>query len=375
MSPSRVEWLALTGWRTSGKFGLVVHLTHPGDKLSNSGTGTATRSGSANSRLIGALAAKIEQVLRELLKGSSSYALLDFPNYSNVGDSAIWLGSRACLKRLGVRVSYVCDLAAYEEREMASHIGQDTTILLQGGGNFGDIYPWHQRFREEVIRSFPSQRIIMLPQSIFFQSREHLLRAKAIFNAHPRLTILLRDHQSLEFVKREFRAPSHLCPDMAFGLGTLMRSSPPAGDLLALLRIDNESRLSSPPTGLASIDWPQDSVKFRRLSRLLTGQEEWIRPLWRKALLTRAAAYDLLARRRLSVGRQTLSRGKVVITDRLHGHLLCLLMNIPHVVLDNSYGKIRSLYDTWTKDSPLVHWADSLPEAVAMSENLIRSIE
>ena len=37
----------------------------------------------------------------------------------------------------------------------------------------------------------------------------------------------------------------------------------------------------------------------------------------------------------------TLRRGKVVITDRLHAHVLCLLLGIPHVLLDNNYGKVR----------------------------------
>ena len=70
--------------------------------------------------------------------------------------------------------------------------------------------------------------------------------------------------------------------------------------------------------------------------------------------------YDMTARARLIRGLRILSAGKVVVTDRLHAHILCLLMNIPHVLLDNSYGKVNNFVDTWTKDSPLVHLSDSI---------------
>ena len=42
-----------------------------------------------------------------------------------------------------------------------------------------------------------------------------------------------------------------------------------------------------------------------------------------------------------------LARGRICLTDRLHVHVLCTLMGIPHIVLDNSYGKIRSFADCW----------------------------
>jgi exopolysaccharide biosynthesis predicted pyruvyltransferase EpsI len=73
--------------------------------------------------------------------------------------------------------------------------------------------------------------------------------------------------------------------------------------------------------------------------------------------------YDLLARQRLAYGCRLLSRGRAVLTDRLHGHLLSLLLDIPHVLLDDRYGKLRSFYGTWTKTSPLVSWASSPEEA------------
>ena len=62
-----------------------------------------------------------------------------------------------------------------------------------------------------------------------------------------------------------------------------------------------------------------------------------------------------------------LSKGRAVITDRLHAHILCVLLGIPHVVLDNSYGKVRSFYDTWTSDCDLAYWSDSAAEALTIA--------
>jgi pyruvyl transferase EpsO len=63
-------------------------------------------------------------------------------------------------------------------------------------------------------------------------------------------------------------------------------------------------------------------------------------------------------------GCRLLSSGRVVITDRLHAHLLCLLMGIPHGVLDNSYGKLTRFLDTWTGEAATVHRFTSADEAL-----------
>ena len=83
------------------------------------------------------------------------------------------------------------------------------------------------------------------------------------------------------------------------------------------------------------------------------------------------ATYDPLARERLLRGCGLLSRGRVVITDRLHGHVLCLLLGIPHVLLENNYGKVRWFSETWTRDCSLACWADSPPEALALAEAML----
>jgi pyruvyl transferase EpsO len=44
----------------------------------------------------------------------------------------------------------------------------------------------------------------------------------------------------------------------------------------------------------------------------------------------------------------------LVVTDRLHGHILAMLMDMPTLVLDNSYGKNSRYAAVWTARSRLV---------------------
>ncbi len=324
---------------------------------------------------VSSLKRRLEKILEPILPRDNDYALLDFPNYSNVGDSAIWLGERRLLRRLGASVGYTTDFASYSPERLRACRG---TILLSGGGNIGDLWPAIQHFRETVIRTFPDRTVIQLPQSIHFKEKASLTRARAFFNAHPDLTLLLRDHRSLEIARNEFRARSILCPDMAFALGFLNRPDPPTQDIVWLSRTDIESArnpVDAPHAGVDRGDWLEDEPSVvQRANEFLTRRvrrRPWIFPwLSRPLSLTR----DRLAGRRLRRGCRFLGRGRVVITDRLHGHILSLLLGIPHVILDNNNGKLRSFYETWTKDSGLAVWADSPADALEQARALAREI-
>jgi pyruvyl transferase EpsO len=69
-------------------------------------------------------------------------------------------------------------------------------------------------------------------------------------------------------------------------------------------------------------------------------------------------AHDELAALQLARGHALLADGAVVVTDRLHGHLLSLLLDQPHVLLPDRYGKIHNSWLTWTYDWPEVHWSN-----------------
>lgn len=321
------------------------------------------------------LRARLEETLRPLVTPTDRVALIDFPNYSNVGDSAIYLGELACLASLGVPFpSFICDLRTYDRAELAHRLGPDGIILLAGGGTFGDLWPASQELREEIVKSFPRHRIIQLPQTIHFQQRETLQRARGVLNAHQHITLLVRDAKSLEIARTEFNPPSFLCPDAAFGLGPLARPGTATRKRLWLLRADKESRSGvSAPVGEAAVDWLDEPPMWRRrLSYALMGavRRKEVAPLARPILVR---LYASLASQRLERGLELLASAQVVITDRLHAHILCVLMGISHVLLDNSYGKVSSFHETWTAGVDNVRWAQSSADALGLAEQLARA--
>jgi len=62
------------------------------------------------------------------------------------------------------------------------------------------------------------------------------------------------------------------------------------------------------------------------------------------------------------------------VTDRLHAHILAVLLNWPHVYLDNCYGKLDRFASAWGTTSPIARRAGSEAEAVAIAGELHDSL-
>jgi exopolysaccharide biosynthesis predicted pyruvyltransferase EpsI len=297
--------------------------------------------------------------------GEAPFALLDFPDYANVGDSAIWLGTTAYFNaHRGRGPRYVSSIDAFSEAALRASVPEGP-IFVQGGGNFGDLWPRHQEFREHLLERFPDREIIQLPQSIHFDDPARAADAARTIARHGNFRLFVRDRPSHEFAVAQFDCETALCPDMALFLGPLDRGVPEV-DVLYLLRTDKE-RAVTDTAGRADYtsrvdDWLVErphSVGARKLLRVMREVREgrWDR------LALRAASYDTAARARVLRGCRLLSFGRIVITDRLHAHLLSLLLGIPHAVLDNSYGKLGGFLDAWTGGATGVHRAASIDAA------------
>ena len=319
---------------------------------------------------------RLRRIIHSVLENYASskhYALLDFPNHSNVGDSAIWAGERAYLRRYwGRDPSYVCE-HNLDCRALADAIG-DGPILLHGGGNFGDVWPNMHQFRETVLHQFPKHPIIQLPQSIQFENATSLGRTAELIAQHGAFVLLVRDQSSYELAVSNFDCTVRLCPDMAFCLGTLTRPrrAYPSYSAVALLRTDREAvdvyRESKLITNIIINDWisePADTAsraRFKSRIRTLISLD----PRRLTQMARRIRYYDELAALRISRGIDLLSRGEQLISDRLHAHILGLMLDIPQILLENNYGKINRFMDTWRSDWVGVRRASDFEQALRL---------
>jgi pyruvyl transferase EpsO len=342
----------------------------------------------ADRGLISQLRDTAVEMLRTVIPRGRPLALLDFPRHANVGDSAIWLGEISGLAQSGVKrgdIRYMCDLVTYNEDALRRAIGSDGVILLHGGGNFGDIWDRHQLFRESIVAAFPDHHVIVLPQSIQFSDEGALHRAADVFNRHRELTILARDRCSLQLLQQHFSSESHLCPDMAFCLGPLTRAKADR-DVVYLARTDKESKfddvevaLPNSP-GVSPCDWPEigNAWQWRAgdtIAHFGADHPRAARLLDPPVTVAVRVTYHAMARERLNAGCRLLGQGRVVVADRLHAHILSLLMGIPHVVLDNSYGKIERFREAWTSGSRLTRVAHSRDEAFETAQAMLRNAD
>jgi pyruvyl transferase EpsO len=337
---------------------------------------------------------RIGAVLDPILAGTRTVALVGYGDHGNVGDSAIWLGQLSYLRSRGIRVLPAsAGIEGLAPRERARAL-RGCTILLGGGGDFGDLWEGPHGLREEVLEWCRDSRIVQLPQSIHFQRRATLGRTRDLLERHGNVTLLVRDRRSLALARHEFDVPAELCPDMAFFLdvpGTrfpvpgswfpVPGSWPPAPgpelDIFWLCRTDQESRKRSvraTPGNLVRADWVQESVGFLgRLQRFLVRQRMLHPRRLEPASVLQLRVQKALALRRTRRGCRLLANSRVVITDRLHGHILCTMLGIPHFVLDNSYGKVRSFYETWTSGVEIARWCDSPGDAIERAQRQLRN--
>lgn len=324
-------------------------------------------------RLQGLIDAAMAPSLSVLRAGP--YALLDMPNHSNVGDSAIWAGEVAWLQRnVGKEPSYVCESNA-DPDELDAYL-KDKAILLHGGGNFGDIWHHYQEFREQIITNYSRSPIVQLPQSIHFGSEATLEKTAAVLRQASHLRLLVRDLESYDLASTHFGCEVNLCPDMAFALGPLDRIGVPDLDVLLLLRNDKESvresaRVEDLPAGWEQVDWLDDDPDMhkRALFKTRASAVTSLNVQRLSKMSRRKDYYERVSSERMERGTRLLSRARFIITDRLHVHIVSTLLGIPHCFLDNSYGKIlrfSKAFDTRWEGS---HHATSLSDAMACARS------
>ena len=73
------------------------------------------------------------------------------------------------------------------------------------------------------------------------------------------------------------------------------------------------------------------------------------------------------ARQRFLFGMKLLGRGKKVITDRLHGHIMSILLGKENLTFDSLDGKVSAFHETWTWADPNSRMISSIAE---LEENL-----
>jgi pyruvyl transferase EpsO len=285
----------------------------------------------------------------DLIPEGAPVWLVDYPLYPNFGDVLILLGTLDVLRARSAQIVGATSLAA--AAAAPRRVSERTVCVLEGGGNFGDLWPGHQALREAVIARNPQCRIVGMPQSIHFEDARGFDRFAKVAAGHPDLHLFWRDRTSYEVACARFPASNYLAPDMAHALWPKYRRPPATDDApsLSLLRNDKETAGIPPDVKTAGrrLDWwDLHSGRWKTALRFCSGM---VRRLGGTPLVL--PVFDLWA----AVGRSEANRlagifgrHREIVTSRLHGHIFACLTARRSRLFDNSYGKCSAYFDAWT---------------------------
>lgn len=271
------------------------------------------------------------------------------PNHGNMGDQAIAFATLEFLKK------YFCEYEIIEidRKELYKNfygikrsINKDDLIVLHGGGNMGNLYLPEEESRRFVIEKFKDNNIISMTQTITFtddrEGKKEQQISRRIYNSHNKLILLAREEKSYEIMKNLFNSTVFKVPDIVFFLsGKLEGNHINRKFITTCLRDDKESLyLEKKKAFIKNLKDNYDNVMI----------------------------YDTNLNRDLNINSRTselkkmwdnFRKSKIVITDRLHGMIFCVITNTPCIVLKSLDCKITESYK-WIKNLQFIKLVDKL---------------
>ncbi len=304
-----------------------------------------------------ALKQQLQQCLDQV-QLARRYATLNVPAGSqNIGSYLLQLAEAHYFANdRNANMVYASSVEEYSYERLHSRV-EDGMIVLRGGylGDFWDLQGGRRRaLFESIVRNFPKRQIVFMPQSVEYFDPVIRARATEIFQKHPNLTVIARDRRSLENAKQMFPPRQVLlAPDIVFqlaGLGLTSRPRRRRHSILYLCRDDWTAGPEFAPEnlavpGLVTHEWRTTATDAERAAAA-----EWMDTEPSMAFLRDVPPFAELhtAANFLFLAVTQLSQHRLVITNRLHGHIMCVILGIPHILLPGPYYKMASFHKTWT---------------------------
>lgn len=263
--------------------------------------------------------------------------LFNSPDYSNLGDHAIALGEREFFQQFFPQwklLQVSCEEYVRENLKIKRAIRDNDILLLSGGGYMGTLWPRFDDIVRHIVTTYPHNKIFILPQSLYYEDsafgRAEMVSEKRCLEQHVQCYLALRERISFARAKEFFGSMQKLAlvPDMALYLR--QSASQHRSGVLLCFRSDKEAHYQQKAQIVASLQ--EAAYTYEEIDTVV---QEDVNLVTRKQ-----AVYDLL---------QKFGRASLVLTDRLHGMLLCAVTGTPCLAFDNVSGKVSGSYE-WLKN-------------------------
>ena len=273
--------------------------------------------------------------------------LIGSSEHSNIGDAAISRGTYEFIFKYFKEYKLI-EISTFELDEKMPYIekvmNNNDLIFLQGGGNLGSKWLAEENLRRKIIEYFPQNKIIIFPQTIYFEPGEkgdkELEISKRIYNQHSNLLLFTRGKISLEFAKKHFpNVPSYCTLDTALNINikfNFVRN----GILCCLRDLTDESGITKSQYDEIISTIKRYDNNFAFTNNLYEGEIDKIhRNFVVNEQLKKFASHQL------------------IITDRLHGLIFSLMTNTPCIVFSSYNYKLKEFTDM-LKDNPFISFID-----------------
>lgn len=272
------------------------------------------------------------------------------PQHGNMGDQAIAYATNKFLK------DKFSDYEVLEfNRDEIYNYGKaikmilnpDDLIVLHGGGNIGNLYLVEERPRRFIIKKFNGNKIVSMTQTISFtndkEGKSELKRTKKIYNNHNSLTLIAREQTSYEIMQKEIdNAEIIINPDIVMYLyGMYDFNKDNRTNIMTCLRSDKESILGN-----------KKDIFIEELNRNYNNTFNY------DTVIDKTITKDI-RENELKAMFDKFLKSKVVITDRLHGMVFCVITKTPCIVTKSLDHKVAGTYQ-WVKDLNYIKMVNDL---------------
>lgn len=288
--------------------------------------------------------------------------IVGIPHHGNLGDNAIALAEEMILEQnfsqypiyqIPEKFLYKCI------DKVKQFINKEDILLLHGGGNIGDTYLVPEKGRRKVIELFPDNKIIIFPQTAFFENNEsgniELEISKQIYNKHNNLIIMAREEKSYNFMKEHFyNAQVYLTPDIVMSMnksGNLNREN-----ITFLFRMDKEKTLTD--NEITKIK----EVILKKYDKYILSDMHLGEDVINIAGDIRKTALDNKF--------NEFKSSKLVITDRLHGMIFAAITETPCIALGSFTHKIFESYK-WLENLGYIKICDDINDFERLVDEVV----
>ena len=305
------------------------------------------------------------QTKRNILNGVGEKRgyYIGIPAHNNLGDLAQGVCIRRWLKKnyadrrvVEIETNALVNTRFSTLKFLKKVFTDGDVIVFQSGYTTTDLGGYADEMHCAIIKNFPHAKILMMPQTIFFENEERKKNTSFVYNSAENMLFLARDRVSFGMAEEMFLdLHIRLYPDIVTTLIGQYKYENERTGILFCCRDDSEKYYTDEDIA----ELMKRCEKFAKVDKTDTTKK-----ISHSEIVKNAEAYIMSEIERYSTY-------KLLITDRYHGTIFSLVAGTPVIIIKSTDHKVvtgaewfQGVYDDY------VYLADSLEHAFEMAKSI-----